>query len=128
MIALDRILFAVRDYGRCALAALLLALVVGTLSYCQGRDRERERWQVKVATAEKTATDRARTADEARAKSLATSTEAITKARKDLDNATAHLPDESPSVRRRARLCAELRAEARAGGVAPPACGPVQPR
>ena len=65
---------------------------------------------------------RARAADAQRTTEVTTANDHITQAREDLDNATRNLPDESPSARRRARLCAELREQARRASAPAPAC------
>lgn len=92
------------------------------LGQCEGRGAERDRWEARAAKAQADSEERARAADAQRRDEVGAIGAAINQAREELDNATRNLPDESPSARRRARFCAELREQARAGGTAPPAC------
>ncbi|MFN3473584.1 MAG: hypothetical protein ACK4ZW_06010 [Blastomonas sp.] len=100
--------------GKWKLCAGLAALVIlaCNLSYCtgrkHGRDTERASWQAKAAKAEKAA-QRASEAANARDEQLRQTGRDIITKRKELDDAVANLPDQGPSARQRARICAELR-------------------
>lgn len=119
---MDRLKTFIATWWKFALALVFVAGASYFLGQCDGRKSERNAWQAKAARFEKEAADRARKADEARRQELATQTGNIAKDREELDNATRDLPDESPSARRRARVCRELRETARRSGSPPPAC------
>jgi hypothetical protein len=109
-------------WWKVALAFIAAVSLSFTLGQCDGQKRERTRWE---AAAEKHKADglaRARAADEQRRNEVGASNTAIITAREELDNATRNLPDQSPSARRRARVCLELRDQARRSGTAAPAC------
>lgn len=100
-------------------AAVSLAFIIGQWA---GKRAERSAWVARQATAALQAEERARDADAQRQAELGGALNSITTARQELDNATRNLPDESPSARRRARFCAELRAQASRDHTAAPAC------
>lgn len=102
-----------------AVAAVSLAFLLGQ---CDGRKSERAVQEAATQKARAEGLERARVADEQRRAEVGNSNIAINQAREDLDNATRNLPDESPTARRRARVCAELRDAARRRGTAAPAC------
>jgi hypothetical protein len=95
--------------------ALLCGFLWGFYSWSwdRGRDHERSAWQAKV---EQVREKRQKTADDAAdadAKTAAEAATPITETRKEIDNATANLPDQGLSARQRARACAELRRQGR---------------
>ncbi len=47
--------------------------------------------------------------------------------REEIDNATRNIPDQAPSARQRARVCVELRRQAKQRGKPEPACQPAGP-
>jgi hypothetical protein len=47
--------------------------------------------------------------------------------REEIDNATRNLPDQAPSARQRARVCVELRRQAKQRGKPEPACQSADP-
>lgn len=104
------------------LAGITAILGAFLLGQCDGRHSERARWEARAAEVKAAQAERARAADTARQAEVSNSNAAITTTRQELDNATRNLPDESPSARRRARVCAELRDNARRRGAAAPAC------
>ena len=86
-------------------------------AYCwawdQGRDHERQAWNDKVSeirAKRQSQADRAATGDVVIADQATT---AIEDRRKELDNATAKLPDQELTPRQRARADAELRRQGR---------------
>lgn len=94
---------------------IVVGLICGALwgAYCwswdRGRDHERDAWEAKV---EEIRAKREQTADTAAKIDVETATQssaAITEKRKEIDNATANLPDQGLTARQRARACAELR-------------------
>ena len=96
-------------------AALLCGAVWGAYrwSWDRGRDHERAAWQAKVEVVREA---RRKTADDAAAADAKTAAEAaipITEKRKEIDNATANLPDQGLTPRQRARACAELLTQGR---------------
>lgn len=47
--------------------------------------------------------------------------------REEIDNATRNIPDQAPSARQRARVCVELRRQAKQRGKPEPSCQPADP-
>lgn len=99
--------------------AIVIAAIGGAVygAYCwawdRGRDHERAEWNKEVAKVRKARTEAMQRASEADAKRAAEGAKPIIEKRKEIDNATANLPDQSPSARQRARGCAELRRQGR---------------
>lgn len=100
-------------------SALVLALLCGALyaayswSWDRGRDHERAEWQAQVEKVRAKRRKAAELAAEDDAKIAAEAATPITEKRKEIDNATANLPDQSLTARQRARACAELRRQGR---------------
>lgn len=95
--------------------ALTILAIGGALygAYCwawdQGRDHERNRWE---QAAKKAREKRQEQADQAETQDVETRTQtttAIDERRKELEDATAKIPDQGLSDRQRARAAAELR-------------------
>lgn len=116
-------------YAAVALGVLILIGVIwwqitayGARQYEAGQTDEK-RWQAEQsARLARELQNRANSATDARNRSVANADADIRRNREELDRETANLPDESPSARRRARICRELREDARRRGVAAPAC------
>jgi uncharacterized protein YlxW (UPF0749 family) len=104
-------------WSRAILLTAIVAPAALLVGQCQGKSAERAR----QANAERTQLERERTADsnlnQVKQKQEAT----IAANRKEVDDAVAHIPDQAPSARQRARACLELRRQ----GAAPAACGPA---
>lgn len=110
-----------------AIALGVVGLIVLRIRADAVRDERREQAvqieRDKAAQREREATaEEARRADEARARS-----DADTR-RKEIDNATRNIPDQAPTARQRARVCAELRRQAAPERELAAACGPAGPR
>ena len=95
--------------------ALLCGLLWGFYSWSwdRGRDHERAEWNAEFAKVRAKRQKTAETAADADAKTAAEAATPITEKRKEIDNATANLPDQGLSARQRARACAELRRQGR---------------
>jgi hypothetical protein len=92
-----------------AAAALALLVLIG-IGGCDA---------VRDARAARKQAERERTADRNLGRARQVQEAAIITNRKEVDDATAPIPDQPPSARQRARACVELR---RQGGSAPPPC------
>jgi hypothetical protein len=101
---------------------VFVAMASGTLGFCKGQSSERAVWQARVERVEREYAEKARAADANRTQQINQADADIRRNREELDRETANLPDESPSARRRARVCRELRDDARRRRVAAPAC------
>lgn len=91
--------------------AALCGLLWGAYDWAwdRGRDHERAEWQAEVEKVREKRRKASELAAEADAKIAADAATPITDKRKEIDNATANLPDQNLSARQRARACAELR-------------------
>lgn len=118
MIPLGLIAFG-RTWWRAALGAAVAIPPAFLLGQCDGRARERDAIEAAQQKAKAAAGERARVADDARRKLDAAATAKITADRKEVDNATAQIPDQAPSARQRARACLELRRSGRLDANAP---------
>lgn len=114
-----RALFA--TWWRALLGAVLAAPLCFLLGQCDGKRIARAGQKAAVAQARARQAERERAADANLTATRQQQSAAIVAARKEVDDATAHIPDQAPSARQRARACLELRRQA-AAGTAPPAC------
>lgn len=105
---------------------VLGALLCMPLAYCKGKGDgkqvERAAWQRQADRIRLAAEQTARAADLVRASSQAASSRQISEERKEVDHASASLPDRPTTDRQRGRACIELRRQAARRGTAPPAC------
>lgn len=108
-----------RTWWRAALGAAVAIPPAFLLGQCDGRTRERDAIEAAQQKAGAEAQKRARLADEARRKLEAAAAAKITADRKEVDNATAQIPDQAPSARQRARACLELRRSGRLDSTPP---------
>jgi hypothetical protein len=106
------------------IAGLVSGLIVGGLlcgalwgAYCwswdRGRDHERAAWEARVKEVREKRQETAAAAAKTDVETATQSSAAITEKRKEIDNATANLPDQGLTPRQRARACAELRRQGR---------------
>lgn len=98
---------------------IVVALFCGALwgAYCwswdRGRDHERAAWEARVKEVREKRLETAAAAAKTDVETAAQSSAAITEKRKEIENATANLPDQGLTARQRARACAELRRQGR---------------
>lgn len=116
------LLAVLRTWWKLCAGLILGFILCWPVASCSGRHAERTEWEAATARLQAQITERAREADNQRQTELSGTNASITQAREELDNATRNLPDESPSARRRARICRELREQAARDHSAPPAC------
>jgi sRNA-binding protein len=109
-------------WWRAAVGFVAAAPLFFLLGQCDGRKSERSAWEAKIARNQVEAERKARAADEQRRAQQARDEKKIADNRKEVDDATAPIPDQAPSARQRARACLELRRQAAASGSPPPAC------
>lgn len=100
-------------------AAVAILMVV---IYRAGVDAERDRWEAAEARKKVQAEQQARKADEALREAEKGHSADADARRKEMDDATRHIPDQPLTARQRATLCVELRRQARATGAPEPAC------
>ena len=98
-----------RTWWRAAVGAAIAIPPAFLLGQCDGKLREEERQAAAQQRARAEMATQERAADEARRKLEADALSRITVSRKEVDNATAQIPDGAPSARQRARACHELR-------------------
>lgn len=97
----------------CGIAVVLTAWLWGNYREAEGRADERAAWEQKVEDLQKRLDDAMQAASEEDTKTEADINAGIAERRKELDNATADLPDQGLTDRQRARACAELRRQGR---------------
>lgn len=119
MIQLAALKLFAASWWRAALGAAIAIPPAFLLGQCDGRARERDAVEAAEQKARADAQEKARVADETRRKLEAAATAKITADRKEVDNATAQIPDQAPSARQRARACLELRRSGRLDANAP---------
>jgi hypothetical protein len=89
-------------------AALLVLLpLVFALGRCDGARAERAKQQAEIARIQAAAERMQRAADQAHAAMQSRASQAISRNRKEVDDAVSHLPDRPTSDRQRARACLE---------------------
>lgn len=109
-------------WWRALLGAAIAAPACFLVGQCDGRSSERARLQADQAKASLEQAGRDRAADSNLNQAKQQQEAAIAADRKEVDDATAHIPDQAPSARQRARACLELRRQSADRGAAPPAC------
>lgn len=116
------ILAFARQWWKAAAGLVLGFLLCWPVASCSGRHSEAAEWRAAMAKVQALAVERARQADNQRTQEVGAANHSIATARQELDNATRNLPDEATTARRRARICAELREQARRASAPAPAC------
>lgn len=105
-------------WWRALLGAVIAAPLCFLAGQCDGKRAAHAEQQAAEAKALAAQAARERTADANLTQTRQQQTAAIAAARKEVDDATAQIPDQAPTARQRARACVELRRQ----GHAAPAC------
>ena len=109
LLPVRKVLAAIPHWVWLALLAVVALTLWGNHRYAAGRAEEAEAWEAEVAEIRRERDAAAAKAKRADLALRAAGLETISERRKELDNATADLPDQGLTPRQRARVCAELR-------------------
>lgn len=109
-------------YGLMVLAVVAFFWWLRSDAYNDGVNAESGRWEQKIADDKAAQLERERLADQRLQAQRQRDAAAAGERKKEIDNATRNIPDQSPSARQRARACLELRRQAKADGRPQPSC------